>query len=471
MMKIIADDLFPFDMQYPVYNFFFPNSGVVTNHGEIFEIVSIANTAVKKRALYVHIPFCDTICSFCPFTRGLVKDLNVIELYVQALINEIEVKCNLLDLSSVPINAIFFGGGTPSMMSADQITRIGAALQRNFNLAEVKEFSFEIEVKSLTSEKATAMQSIGVTHPRFGLQTFSKKWRDLFTLTATLDQIKHSIDILSEKFTTVSFDILYGMSGHTEEELLSDLTLACNTGVSNIDIYPIDNIMTQPGLHKALTTLGHSPTSATRKFTMNMLVDGYMRSRGYMPHNGHGYRKVGNQNVNQDVVYAGYQFEYHEHVYGYHDHDLIGFGVSAISSMYGAKLINTNLRSKYISQFVDPNDITNTFQVLRHKHELDALRPLALRLPYFGSVEKTRLSLMSMPPEVKDKIILLKQVGLVTETETQYLLSKTGWYNYVNIMYYLLPAIEQQSMDSFIADQLGGSIRDISELEIIFRAT
>jgi oxygen-independent coproporphyrinogen-3 oxidase len=156
-------------------------------------------------------------------------------------------------------------------------------------------------------------------------------------------------------------------------------------------------------------------------------------------------------------------------VYGYQDHDLIGFGVSAISSVNGAKLINTNLRSKYISQFTEPNEISNTFQILTHNPELDALRPLALRLPYFGSIEKNRLSFSSIPSDAKAKIVLLKQAGLITETETKFLLTKTGWYNYVNIMYYLLPTIEQQTMDSFIADQLTQSVRDISEIEILFR--
>ncbi|SDB66389.1 oxygen-independent coproporphyrinogen-3 oxidase [Pseudomonas sp. NFACC23-1] len=469
-MDLISSDLLPFDMQYPVYNFFFPGSGAVVDEKKIAELMTGANITARKRALYLHIPFCDTICSFCPFTRGRVSDPNVIELYVQALINEIETKSQYLRLSDVPINAVFFGGGTPSMLSADQIMRIGTVLHRNFDLTKVKEFSFEIEVKSLTSEKVRAMRSIGVTHPRFGLQTFSKKWRDLFTLTATLDQIKRSIDMLSENFPTVSFDILYGMSGHTEEELISDLRLACDTEVSNIDIYPIDNIMTQPALHRKLAMLKNVPTSATRKFAMNMLVDAYMRSRGYMPHNGHGYRKVGANSISPRVVYEGYKFEYHEHVYGYCDHDLIGFGVSAISSVYGAKIINTSLKSKYISAFIGESGSADTFQVLKHSSELDVLRPLALRLPYFGSVEKKRLP-ATLSPEVLTKINHLKRAALLAESETQYLLTKTGWYNYVNIMYYLLPTKEQESMDSFIAEQLADSIRDISESEVFFKGS
>lgn len=148
-MDIVSADLFPFDMQYPIYNFFYPASGVATDFRGVDEILSLANVTVKKRALYIHIPFCDTICSFCPFTRGRVTDINVIELYVQALINEINIKSKMLDLSRVPINAVFFGGGTPSMMSTEQIHRVGAVLHRNFDLTKIKEFSFEIEVKSL----------------------------------------------------------------------------------------------------------------------------------------------------------------------------------------------------------------------------------------------------------------------------------------------------------------------------------
>ncbi|MBX8496732.1 coproporphyrinogen-III oxidase family protein [Pseudomonas cichorii] len=467
-MKIIGQDLLPFDMQYPVYNFFYPNSGSDIEKNSITKVIENASKNTKHRAIYIHIPFCDTLCSFCPFTRGRVTDSNIIELYVQALINEIRWKAQQYDLTQPPINAIFFGGGTPSMMSAEQIERVGHVLHKHFDLTQVKEFSFEIEVKSLTPEKAQAMRQIGVTHPRFGLQSFSKKWRDIFTLTATLEQIYSSLNILSKTFDNVSVDILYGMSGHTEEELILDLKHACDTGVSNIDIYPIDNIMTQPALHKALKKLNYLPTSATRKLSMNVLADTYLRSRGYMPHNGHGYRNVGVAGIKSDIVIDTYRFEYHEHVYGYQDYDLLGFGVSAISNLHGAKLINTNQRSKYISQFTQNDTPENTFHVTQHGLDLDILRPLALRLPYFGSVDKSRMNYDLISTEAKQKIKELKNAGLIIENPHQLTLTKTGWYNYANLMYYLIPNIEQNAMDNFIAEQLTGSARDITKNEILF---
>ncbi len=69
-MEIIRGGLFPFDMQYPIYNFFFPGSGIATGKNFLEGIIETANTQANKRAIYIHIPFCDTLCSFCPFTRG-----------------------------------------------------------------------------------------------------------------------------------------------------------------------------------------------------------------------------------------------------------------------------------------------------------------------------------------------------------------------------------------------------------------
>ena len=92
-----------------------------------------------------------------------------------------------------------------------------------FDLSQLREFSFEVEVKSLTSERAEAMREIGVTHPRFGLQTFSPKWREMFDLTASLEQIHDAATLLKARFPYQTFDILYGMSGQDEEEPMADL--------------------------------------------------------------------------------------------------------------------------------------------------------------------------------------------------------------------------------------------------------
>lgn len=462
MNLLYQNSLIKFDRQFPIYNFFFPGQGKERSNNSLLEILNDAQGFASSRALYFHIPFCDTICNFCPFTRGKYSDRAVIDSYFEALISEIIMKADIIDLKKIPISAIFFGGGTPSLLDPEQILRIGEIIHKYFDLSKIREFSFEIEVKSLTPERAQAMKAIGVTHPRFGLQTFSPKWREMFELTATLDQIYTATDLLKEIFPYQTFDILYGMSGQDEGEIIADLEAAVSMGTTNIDIYPIDNIMTQVGLHRRLKNASMEPTSAMRKFSMNVLIDQFMRHSGFMPHNGHGYVRTA---PNDDIVSNAYSFVYHEHVYGYHDHDLIGFGTNAISSTKGHVITNTHSKKVYIEQIAQGKFPCTISQ---HDIELDYSRPVILQLAYHGSLDKHRVHWDKVHPETLEKLSHLKREGMVIEDDTNMFLTKLGWYWYVNIMYYLMPKQDQLVMNSLVVKQLKDPNRSFIKRELLY---
>ena len=322
-----------------------------------------------------------------------------------------------------------------------------------------------MEVKSLTAERAQAMREIGVTHPRFGLQTFSPKWRDMFDLTATLDQIHEAAALLKRRFPYQTFDILYGMSGQDEQALMADLQAAASLGTTNIDIYPIDNIVTQVGLHAKLAQAGHEPTSAMRKFSMNVLVDQTMRHAGLMPHNGHGYFRVSPGEGTSDVVSNAYSFVYHEHVYGYHDYDLMGFGVNAISSTIGHVMTQTHSKKVYREAISQGRIACETSM---HGPELDFARPIVLRLPYHGRIDKRRVRWESVHPEVLEKLDRAKQEGLIAEDDESLFLTKLGWYWYVNLMYFLMPQADQRLMNGMVLDKLKDPGRRFTTRELLF---
>jgi len=462
MELLPGKSLIKFDRQFPIYNFFFPSQSKERAVVAAPQVWAEAARQVRSRALYFHIPFCDTICNFCPFTRGRYSSRAVIDDYFAMLLAEIRLKADLIDLKQVPVSAIFFGGGTPSLLDPEQIVELGALIRSTFDLSHLREFSFEVEVKSLTPERAQAMRAIGVTHPRFGLQTFSPKWRETFDLTASLDQIHDAAALLKRLFPYQTFDILYGMSGQDEEELIADLQAAVALGTTNVDIYPIDNIVTQVGLHAKLERAGATPTSATRKFGMNVLVDQAMRHAGFMPHNGHGYVRT---LATSDVVSDAYSFVYHEHVYGYHDYDLMGFGVNAISSTMGHVMTQTHSKKVYreaVAQGRIPCEIS------RHDRALDFARPLVLRLPYHGRIDTRNVRWDSVHPEVIDKLERLKQERFVVEDGESLSLTKLGWYWYVNLMYFLMPSADQLLMNGMVIDQLKDPGRRFSKRELLF---
>jgi coproporphyrinogen III oxidase-like Fe-S oxidoreductase len=456
-MKILNDGLIKFDRQLPIYNWFYPlqfeNITDLPSEQKLAIYGTLDSTKVRSRALYFHIPFCETICSFCPFIRGTYQGDEIVERYTQALIREIEWKARFASLCEVPVGSIFFGGGTPSVLSPEQILRIGEAIHKHYDLSQIKEFAFEMEVKSITRDKVAALREIGVTHARFGLQTFNPFYRDLFTLSATLDQIYTAVELLLAYMPYTSFDILYGMNGQTQEDFIKDLQQAIALGTQTIDVYPVDNIATQIKLHRASEEAGLAPQSALNRFSMNVLLNEYMRTMGFLPHNGHGYVRAPQEELSKrPIVSDYYSFEYHEHVYGYDDREVIGFGVSAISSLNGYTITNLSSREKYMKQVLEKGiwDVT----LSKHDRAADASKGVILHLPYHGFVEKAKIRWDAVHPDTLRALGELIDAGLVKETSDRYELTQVGWYWYVNVMCYLIPKPEQRLLNRFIAEKL-----------------
>ena len=444
-----------------MYNWVYPIGGRASTrfvNGSATEIFNELRLS-GSRALYVHIPFCETICTFCPFVRAKFDGESIIDKYVAALLKEIELKARFKRLTDVPIGAIFFGGGTPSVLQPRHIRQIGQALRNTFDVSTVREFSFEFEVKSITTEKIAALKEIGVTHARFGLQTFSEEYRQLFQLTATLDQIYAAIDQLTSAFPCVSCDMLYGMNGQTEAELVADIEHVCGTKLKNVDFYPVNNLVTQRKLHRAFRAANKLPTTGLTKFYMRLLIREAMRNKGYLPHNGHGWVKVDADELNeQAVVTDSYSFVYHEHVLGYPNHDLLGFGTNAVSSFHNFVISNVSSRDEYMRSLAEGK---LKIGVSEHSEAMDACRPVALALPYHGSIRKMTVDWPNLPPNTMVGLEELKKHELIRETEEELELTHAGWEWYTSLMYFLLPQEEQLAIKGLLRNTLRDSERDI----------
>lgn len=456
MDLINHDGLVLFDFNLPIYNWFFPLNydeleesiklEISDNNFKIFE--HIGNTP-KNRALYFHIPFCQDICSFCPFSRQVCNDEALLNKYTDAIVKEIYIKGKYKNISNFPINSIFFGGGTPSILKPKHIIKIGNAIKNCFDLSELKEFSFEMNAKTVTPERVSALKDIGVSHARMGVQTFNPKYRRLFSLSATLDQIYQGAALLNNNFDNVCIDMLYGMHGQTQEEFLKDLHHATKLNTPNIDVYPINNFVTQPKLNLAYKEENLKPSSGLTKFTMNLLLNEYMRNNGYLPHNGHGYVKANQELINQrPVVTDKYRFQYHEAVYGYQGHEIIGFGTNAFSSFDGFVIGNCNDTPKYINNLLN-NDLLDMF-IYKYDKNLCESKGIILHLPYHGEVDKRKLNFELIYPEVLARLEVAMKSGLIIEDTNSYKLTQLGWYWYVNLLYYLSPQSDQDKLIEYI---------------------
>jgi coproporphyrinogen III oxidase-like Fe-S oxidoreductase len=450
-----------FNSFVPIYNWIYPVSG---SPSSVFAGPSASQVfhhlpPSRSRALYFHVPFCETICSFCPFTRTTRHSDDEIDAYVAALLEEIRLKGHIPSLTEVPIGAVFFGGGTPSLLPARHILAIGETLAQYFDLSQCREYSFEFEVKSVDQERIDATRQIGVTHARFGAQTFSPAYRKLFTLTATVDQVCSAAAALSKAFQVVSCDVLFGMNGQDENELLFDINAAADLALKNVDFYPIDNLVTQPRLTRAFRMAGMPPTSGLTKHYMNILVREALRGRGFLPHNGHGYVRVSPEELKRSpTVTDEYSFIYHEHVLGYPDYDLLGFGVNAISSFSGFVVRNHMSRTQYIRGLVDRSIPMNVFE---HSPSVDACRPVALALPYHGKIPRDWIDTALLPSDVHQRLQAAISHGLVEDAGGFLSLTRIGWEWYSTLMHYLLPSQERHALQRFLDRGYSDPSRDV----------
>lgn len=271
------ESFIPFNFNMPIYNWFYPMSysEISVDLDSIKTVFERSSDRVSNRSLYFHIPFCQDICSFCPFTREVLKDEAFLDRYVDALIKEIVLKAKYRYISEKPITSIFFGGGTPSILLPKHILRIGNAIKDNFDLSSLKEFSFEMNAKTVLPERVAAMREVGVTHGRMGVQTFNPEYRDMFKLSATLENIYYGAELLNKTFDYVCIDMLYGMHGQTAEDIIKDLRQARQLGTSHMDVYPINNGVIQKRLKEEYDKRNFKATSALNKYLFNVLIYDY----------------------------------------------------------------------------------------------------------------------------------------------------------------------------------------------------
>jgi len=177
--------------------------------------------------IYIHIPFCSSRCSYCDFATGLYQG-DLAERYVDALVKEIE-EGGEGDRGST-VDTIFFGGGTPSLLSPAQVDRILTSLHDSFSIDSRAEITMEMNPGSVTLESLSAFRYLGINRASFGAQTFDDAALARLGRSHTAaETLKTFHDLRESGFENVSFDLIAGLPGQTltcwEENVAKALAL------------------------------------------------------------------------------------------------------------------------------------------------------------------------------------------------------------------------------------------------------
>lgn len=199
---------------------------------------------MRRAGVYIHIPFCRSRCSYCDFATGAYEQ-GLAARYVEALAREIAAfelpRVAPRGVEAAEIDTIYFGGGTPSLLTPAQIETILSAVSARFVRACGAEVTLEMNPGTVTPEAARSIREAGINRASFGLQTFDDEQLRRLGRTHTADDARRTLRTLrAAGFGNVSFDLIAGLPAQTLADWSHNLDEALKLRPEHLSLYLLE---------------------------------------------------------------------------------------------------------------------------------------------------------------------------------------------------------------------------------------
>ena len=185
--------------------------------------------------IYIHITFCKQACSYCDFY--FVTRQQQQQAFVDTLVDEILAKN--ARYAKEKIRTIYFGGGTPSLLTPAQIEQVFKALESSFIL-DIKECTMELNPDDVTKEYLQSIHSLGITRASMGIQSFDDHLLTFMHRAHTSTEAIQSLELLAkEGFNSFTVDLIYGNPNQTIESLNKDLEILTSFNPPHVSAYSL----------------------------------------------------------------------------------------------------------------------------------------------------------------------------------------------------------------------------------------
>ena len=196
------------------------------------------NPSIVPLSIYIHLPWCEKQCPYCDFNINTNKsegdEDNLLNALYQDLIGSDQY------IQNRKFSSVYFGGGTPSLVSAKMIKKILIKLQDMSLLQEECEISFELNPKEVTHAYIEEIIEAGVNRISIGIQSFDQNMLDTLERNHSSDDSYQAIKIASEfKEINISIDLIYGIMGQSVESLKKDIQIFCESKISHLSLYQL----------------------------------------------------------------------------------------------------------------------------------------------------------------------------------------------------------------------------------------
>ncbi len=272
--------------------------------------------------VYIHIPFCKSKCRYCSFVS--FSKLELKEQYINALVKEIQTKYN-----NELLNTLYFGGGTPSILSVEEFSNI----IKIFKIDEHTEITTELNPETITVEYLQGLKDLGVNRLSFGCQTFNNEILKLIGRRHSSTDVKNAVKFAKDVgFTNISLDFIYGLPQQTINDFENDLKAAISLGIQHISLYGLKIDENCYFYKKPPQNLPDEDTQA----------DMYLKAIEIMTNNEFEHYEISN--------FAKKGFESRHNLNYWDNNTYYGFGCAAHGYENGIRYFNPTTLDEYISE-------------------------------------------------------------------------------------------------------------------------
>ena len=391
-----------------------------------------SNASGVPLSLYVHIPFCHTLCYYCGCNKIITRNQERVDRYIEMLYREIDMQSELFDKSR-KIEQLHFGGGTPTYLDKEQLDDLMAKLRSAFTFDESdnREFSIEVDPRTVDEDGIRHLAELGFNRLSLGIQDFDPVVQEAVNRAQTTDDVFGLVLAARDSgFESISFDLIYGLPHQTVESFDTTLELVIGMRPDRLAVY---NYAHLPRRFKGQRMINDDdiPSPEVKLDILHRTIDSLC---------GSGYEYIGMDHFalpEDELVLARKNGTLQRNFQGYSTHrdcDLVALGVSAIGSIGNVFAQSSVTTMEYETLIgngqlpirkgiaVDDDDLLRadviqalmcydelSFEAFGAKHDIDFVQ-------YFAS-EIERLQ-----PLADDDLIELDQSGIVITQKGRLLL-------------------------------------------------
>ena len=308
--------------------------------------------------LYVHIPFCKQKCMYCDFPA--YQNLqDYYETYVYALVQEMDLWVSEHPESkSKPIDTIYFGGGTPTELSIQQLQMIVDKIKSTFTITDDCHMTIESNPGEVDLQYLTKLVKLGFNRISFGVQTFDDKALTMLHRSHDGEKAKQAIyDAKEAGFTDINIDLIYGLPRQSLEDIKRNLEIVKDLPINHISTYGLQVEVGTYLYHLVQKNLISIPSESIDESMYDTMMEGLKEL---------GFERYEISNFAKDNSYSRHNLKYWHYV------DYLGFGAGAHSFYDGVRRSNNRNVMPYIQsvdRYIMPTIDTETITVERAQED------------------------------------------------------------------------------------------------------